>query len=661
MLKQKVVCVGIVVLGLVPVAARGETDLSKFGLLKAVPADAFITAAGRGNAEREFVDRYWEDVIKAVDESEVLLDVWDMLSENIPDEQLDEFEDTKDRLIELCDKVAWGEWMSREMVHAGRFMPVGQAHVLLYEGLLAGRLPKDEVEKNYEAMRAVFAETVRFINAMAGEGEAAKIVETEAHGATISSVLFVQFEGFGLRLARRGDVILVTFGGTKLMDESLSLLEKGGEGGMADTARFKQAIAKLPPAEDAIVFFDTERMMSSIRRVFPDRDPATTQPGGSSAGDEFISLMNRALKDVSIVDYVASVNWTDGYRTFEDNYTRQRDNAKESLFYQALAYDRPIENFAKYVPKEADSFAVDSGIRLPVLYDWAVDVVKDSLTDGGQYVEQFNDFQHNVLNLDIKRDVLDLIDGQSVSVTMGEDWVQIIKVTDVEKLHMQIERLVKVINRHAGQFLGPDAIQLQPMRIGKHDQFYQVSVPMMAAMMMGPGGGLPIIGYSEGQFFMGSSKAALRKCLNTAAGEHPNITESERWKEEALAPKGEVVYIHFTDEMEFGEELKAMFSELTMGVNMMQLMPVQLPPPVQKFIGKVSPFLPKLAKIAEKFDFYRSSAGYTVKTADGWMDRTVQTYKTPAEVKKLRDRKKAVEENGVEGPDGAAEDGPDGE
>lgn len=637
------VLVCLLIAGLAAPVARAQTDLSKFPLLKAVPADAFITVAARENAERKFVDTYWSDVMASVHESEILLDVWDMISESIPDERLDEFEETKDRLVDLCEKVAWGDLLAREMVHCGRLMslPAGRGRTLLYEGMLLGRMSKSEAEKNFTAIRDVMKETIRFLNTMSEDGELARLDESEAHGAKIARVIFVKFEAFGLCVAQRGDVIAMTFGGTKMMDDALSLLASGGEGGLAATDRFRKAFDKLPPAEDSAVFFDAERMMSTFRALFPVPRAAATQPAQLDPELDFFNLMGRLMDDVSIVDYVAAVSWTDGHRTFEDTYTRARDGGSKSMFYQAIATERPLDRFERYIPREADSFSVSAGISLSKLYDWVISMVENNLSEGKQYVEHWNTIQQDMMQLNVKRDVLDLLDGYSVSVTLGDDWVHIMKITDTEKLKTQIDRLVKLVNTHAAQMFGPNAIELKQIRIGKHGDFHQISVPMMAAMMMGQGGALPIIGYSEGSFFIGSSKAALRKCLNTAAGEHPDITQSERWKAESVVPKGRVVAVSFTDEMRYGEEMQAFFNETAMALNMVQLMPLPIPPEFKKIIDKVGPFLPKLAKISERFDFYRSSATFTERLDDGWLDRTVQNYKSPAEVKKERDRKEA--------------------
>lgn len=54
--------------------ASAQTDLSKFPLAKAFPADAFVAVATRANPERKFLDEYWGEVTTAFMDSGILQD-----------------------------------------------------------------------------------------------------------------------------------------------------------------------------------------------------------------------------------------------------------------------------------------------------------------------------------------------------------------------------------------------------------------------------------------------------------------------------------------------------------------------------------------------------------------------------------------------------------
>lgn len=68
-----------------------------------------------------------------------------------------------------------------------------------------------------------------------------------------------------LAIAQREDVVAV-FLGEKMMNEILGALDgAAGAPTLADSARFQSAVGQLPPAEDALVFFDLHRFLQPFR------------------------------------------------------------------------------------------------------------------------------------------------------------------------------------------------------------------------------------------------------------------------------------------------------------------------------------------------------------------------------------------------------------
>src|SRR3990172_2749928 len=79
--------------------------------------------------------------------------------------------------------------------------------------------------------------------------------------------------------------------------------------------------------------------------------------------------------------------------------------------------------------------------------------------------------------------------------------------------------------------------------------FREVTHPMLAMFLR------PVIGVYGDWLMIGSSSAALTKCLDVAAGKAPSIKENKRFQAEGLVPTGPVLGASFKDTSNFGQEL----------------------------------------------------------------------------------------------------------
>ena len=244
--------------------AVAQTDMSAFPLTKAIPADVFIAVATRANPEREFLDQYWGEVTKAFMDSGILTDVWDLITDAVPDEQIDEVEDIADRFGTLTKKVDWAALFQKEMVFAQRFhsSPQGSFYA---EGVILGRIDKQKAPANYAALKSILDEIVKLIETKAGKGTVS-VKEVKRDGFTIATLASPKAPGLGVHLALWNDVIIFGYGGSGMIDESIALLKGSAKKpGLVTTPRFKNAFAQLPPAEDELVFWDIHRMFGTIQ------------------------------------------------------------------------------------------------------------------------------------------------------------------------------------------------------------------------------------------------------------------------------------------------------------------------------------------------------------------------------------------------------------
>ncbi len=629
----------VFVTGSVGTKALAQTDMSRFPLARAIPDDAFIAVAAKQNPERKFLDAYWAEVSQAFFNSGFLEELWDLIADTMPPDQLDVMEELREQFCELAGQVDWGELLEKEMIYAGRFSQFGE-QAFVYEGLLIGRLDKKGAKANYTALRGLLEELCKSVAAKTGE-EGLTVTESKDRGATVATLGVADAPGVGAKLAVRDDLIFLSFGVTHIFDDALDLLQAEGKGErLIDSRRFKAALEQLPPAEDVVTFFDAERLLGKVREFAGSIGAATKQQqakaGPDAEPDEsavVLKIINTLLTDVSIIDNIASVEWTDGHRVYSDSVTTVRKGGKTSPIYKIVTAGKPLKAFETFIPKEADSFSVCAGIDLVRVYDYLVEFVEKNVPGGREHIATFDRMQAETWEIDIKEDVLALFTGGSVSIKMGKNWAILLDVTNEKKVDAQIDRLLATINGALGQENG---LMISSVDVGAKNEFRQISHPMM--MMMG-GMSPPVLGCANGHVILGSSAKIVRKCIQTAAGKHPNITKSERWLAEALAPDGKVTSVAFTDETNTAQELQEAIAGVSMGFGMVGMFAMDAPPEMRKIFSAVPPLLGKLSPVVAKLNFYKSSASYSSFDGRRWYTRQVQNYKKPHERPKPADDK----------------------
>ncbi len=619
--------------------ADGQTDISKFPLMKAVPADVFIAVAGKGNPERQFLCDYWAEVTQEFLDQEILEDIWDMITDAVPDESLEEIEATRERFVTLLKEVEWGQLFDKEMIYAGRFYSAEHAP-LAYEGLLVGRLSKKAAAANYASLKGILEEIDQFVATKAGVGKVA-VTETKKGGVTLTKFGPAETPNVGITLAHKKDLVLMSFGGSAILHDALDLLKGDSEKKrLTRTSRFKKAFAKLPAAEDSIVFFDIEGMLRPIRTmvqsVVASHSHSHTHEGNEEEGDEeaeeppvseeavLLGVVSGLLDDISLLDTMAAVEWTEGYRVFSETIVTVRPDAKSNPLYKVVAGNKPIRKYQKYIPKEAESFSCTSGINLSRLYRYLLGVVEKAVPGGEEKVAEFERMQKEEWELDIDKDVLKLFAGPMLEISMGNDWVILAKVTDEEKASQLVSRLLEGVNGLLGE---QNALGMTEIEILGEEGFIQISHPMMLMM-----GGLrpPVVGCADGHLILGSSASAVTTCLQTGRGKHPNITKNKRWRAEALVPKkGNVDAISFTDQENMASDLQQGIGAVSMGLSVIGMFAPELPPKARDFISELPPLLTKLAPVVGKLDFYKSTASYSSFDGKQWHTRSVQNYKKP--------------------------------
>ena len=341
-------------------------------------------------------------------------------------------------------------------------------------------------------------------------------------------------------------------------------------------------------------------------------------------------LATRLLDAPGMVDYVASVEYTDGYAAYTDQIVALVPGAADKPLYSVFGKRTPIAEFDRFLPEETVSFSIDSGIDLEALYSFVIETLASMGEKGTELLAQWDGVQDRT-GFNLRRDLLSWIDGQTISVEMagpnGAGSVLMIKVNDAEtasaRLASSLTSLSKGLHDLAQKnpMLAMLSLRTEPSTDGQLAGFHNVFIGMSPEPA--------VCGVTKGYLFLSSSADAVKTCLATAAGEHPNVTKNEQLMSELLVPNGPFRSLSLADKRSLGDNIaKGIGLASMMGGGMMMAIP---DPEARQVLVKVLGMVSKLGPIARKIDFYKSTSSCTTFDSKGWHSRSVTNYRTPAE------------------------------
>jgi tetratricopeptide (TPR) repeat protein len=403
-------------------------------------------------------------------------------------------------------------------------------------------------------------------------------------------------------------------------DQALEWLDRSVEAGF-------HAPAKLGSDEDLTSLRGDPRFEAAVARA--------RELSGPAGGEEISiarTLLTRLLDSMGILDYAATVTSTDGHSTYSDSLSVLVEDAQGNPLYPVLAGGTPIEDFTRWLPREATSFTVDSSLSVQALYGFVRDTVQGMGPAGEQGWQAWEDAQ---LKMDfvVEEDLLSWMGPTSVQASLdldaGAGWILLMEALDEEAaregLDWALELIPEMIAELAAQAppLAMMQMRVSPTQNAELEGFHDVSMGMMPQPM--------VFGVRDGWMMMGSSQDALLTAIRTASGEHESVRANEALMAKLLVPDGPVQSIRFTDHTGDAQEAVAILGAVAMGGGMVAS---QIPDPDEReVVTQLLRILGKLGPVIAKIDFYDSSASYTRFDGRAWTTHAVTHYvpPTPAE------------------------------
>ncbi|MCH8967068.1 MAG: hypothetical protein IID43_05275 [Planctomycetes bacterium] len=615
--------VGLVSL-LGPGMTFGEALPAQFTLGRYIPDDVWMYLNSADNPEHAWIKEQWADVFQAFKDSGIQRDVLSLFASALSDEDRGNFQIKVERLTVLLDAVKWGDLIAREFAFAER---VSAGMFPGYDYFLLVRGTPGSATNNMAALVALLEELVSWTDKVTltqgpkGEIETwtLRLDEVKLNDVAVT-----------LHFFRKGD-ILGFVAAQDAFKEVLALMEgEKGKRSIAEAPRFVQALGEVKRPEDMLTFFDIKLLLGGFGTLMT----TATQKGEDHDEDDVKALaaVKKGFAVLDVVDYSITTVETDGHRQFTHATTRIQAGKIDSPAVRIFADRKPFERFDKYIPADATSFSVSGFINVEHLYDLIISFIRDDIPQGTEMIDEWNTMLTE-WNFEPHRDVFSWWGGEIISVTMpaaivtpmsSTDRVAMVRVKDSAAASQKVGAAIDWVSAFAQE--KGQTLTITPATDVHAEGFRQITHPILAMFIR------PVIGVKDEWLMVGSSGAAVNKCLDVAAGKAPSIVTNERFKKEGLGADGPVHSISFKDTSKFGQELAGIVGMVGMFGG---LASAQIPDEgTKKIVQKIMGIIMKLGPVLQKIDFYSSEASVTVLKGDLIQYEYVITYKEPSPVRK---------------------------
>ncbi len=614
------------------VAVVRADGLAEFKLARGIPADAMMVVHMRDHAGKEFVREQYERVWKAVQEQRFGSDLKRLFGnmaktpgvEQAPID-VDAFEEQWERIQDLAASVNWARLADREFVYATKLaapMDFGFVMLMLPE--------KGHAGEDFGAL----ADVLRSLVDMAPD---MLVLDTEDAGDTVVHRMSLSgaMVPMSLMVARHREAILVGYG-TSMPSQSLALLR--GEidpttSSLMATPRFRDAMKRLDDPQDGYQFVDWSRFMTE-GRVFArmigslgqTMSQAETQPAGMPAMPS-MGFLEPLVDELDLWDYSASVSATDGMQKTEQQICMLRRDALQKPFGKALYAGKPLRDPLAFVPQEATSVTVSSGIDLVALYKAITDFATEHNPEAAQTLDQLRLMQEEIA-IDVERDLLPILSGPyttfsaPIPTPFMPGSAYILRVQDEERARKLVEDLCIYLDEVLMEQQGG----VEEARIAGAEGFKRVVLPPWGAFI--PGLGRPVIGVNDGHLIIGNGPEIVTALLETAAGERPSFTDSERYQQAGLTIAGGATEYNYSDLRGWGEQMGTLLPAMAFAARMAAAEQARDP-----MVSTVLNSLTKIGNILRTFDFFDSKVTVTTRSDHTIMTRMVTHYRQPPKPK----------------------------
>ena len=328
------------------------------------------------------------------------------------------------------------------------------------------------------------------------------------------------------------DVLLLS-SSEELARRSLGMLISGEGTSKFDDPRLQAALQRLPQPEDSLVFYDGKLHFSQMRKLVD----FIRQAGQNDAqAGRVADILESVFDEVSIIDYQVTVEYTEGNLNRSASFGRLLPGSEGKLLFKAVAAGQPFENWQSWVPAESLSYSLQTGVNLHTLYEGVVQLIRDRIPEAQSGLEKFEQLQSE-WDVHIDRDILQAFSGEFVSVSLPAATPQTFGGAD-SVLALRCQKPERIGNCSNGCSGGSKNCPRSKCsncssRHVRNSRDSIISVNMLAML-----GVKPVIGFHDDWMLIGSNSAAVRKVLDTRAGQGKTIVGPKRTRSSSSRLRG---------------------------------------------------------------------------------------------------------------------------
>jgi len=648
---------------------------ARFTLGQYVPEHAWFFMHAVDNPDREWIEQQWGEVFEAFKNSGIDRDITTLIMSALTDEDRAKADATIQKVTDLIRGVSWGDLIGKEFAFAEGVSPTSTG----YGYLLLTRGTENSGGPNAAGLVAILKEIAAL------SPDHLSLNESKMRDADVWSLQIVGNKPGDVKLVfdlfRKGDIIGLVFDmpmsdaaptpTRQSLQDVLGLMAgDSGKRPIIAGPRFQDALPLVRPPQDVVLFFDAKMLFTDLNGIFakagatlaakraeakkavaeanaraarndgkpkdgappaPADAQATAPPPGDDDADDAmaLALVGKILSLCNFMDYSVTTVETQGRRELTHEVMRIQGGKESCPLAGACLLRKPFDRFDQFIPADATGFSLDGFVDLGGLYNLTIDFVTKEVPGGAEIISQIN-AKLAEIGFDPQRDIFDWLSGEMISIDLpaavvtpmgGADWVWMIRVKNSE---LAAQKVNGAIDALSGQMKGKgQMLMISPAKVNA-EGFREITHPMFAMFLR------PVVGVNGDWLTVGSSAAAVNKCLAVASGAAPSIRENKRFMAEGLVPTGPVAGASFKDTSNFGQELAGVAGMIGLVGGMAAATIPDEPDThkVKQIIQSALSIIMKLGPILQKIDFFSSESSMT--TYDGSLTvrtESVVTYK----------------------------------
>ncbi|MFW6168963.1 MAG: hypothetical protein ACODAD_00635 [Planctomycetota bacterium] len=570
------------------------TAAQPLDLRQGVPDDVFLVVQKKHNPERDFQQAYYEEVWDTIRETRITERALEIATAQMGEDDqarvdrvIEEFREAAEpidiRALINCEELIYAQrmlsWQPEEL---GPSLPTSQ-HLALV------RTTPEAASSTAEGMKNLFALAEKYSDG------GVHVEESREGNASLATLVLPPQSPIQPTIAYTGEVLMLC-SSKDLLLQSLGMMTEEEGTSKFDDPRLQAALGNLPEVEDGLVFYDGRLQFDTLKKI----GPAVGRIGGGDPNVErFVKLYRMIMDEVAVFDHEVTVEYTEDNLNRSAAFGKWMPGSEDTTLRKMLSQGEPFEPWQRWVPAGSLSYSLGTGVNLHVLYQRVMEVLKEDIPEASDALAAFEQMQEE-LDVYLDRDILQAFSGEYVTVAVvtengNRESVTALRCHKPERIRELVQRGVEAARQT--KWVKPQQLKLEESQ--SLEEFEEVSAAILNFF-----GFRPVIGFENGWMYVGQSTAAVKRILETKAGNAETIDTTDAFKRLALSVEGPVNSMKYANTAEnmraTADALRkggfAFHMALTMaGVDATD----QSLEPVRKLLA----LLPDVAKIIEAFDF----------------------------------------------------------